>query len=154
MEWLGEMIGSLLAGAGMDINARLGGSIQFFLYDVIKITVLLCFLIFDFCHFLYPELFSAGEKQENIGTFPRHWCKCGISAAGDGDAFLFVLIHTAVHWIYQRWAAPGRYVFLPDFLPDGGSGKPCTADEHIWSESRSFLCGNWLGYRSYWRNAD
>ena len=24
MEWLGEMIGSLLAGAGMDINARLG----------------------------------------------------------------------------------------------------------------------------------
>ena len=41
MEWLGEMLGSLLAGAGMDINARLGGSIQFFLYDVIKITVFL-----------------------------------------------------------------------------------------------------------------
>lgn len=46
MRWLNELIGSFLSALGLDITAPIGGSIQFFLYDVIKITVLLCFLIF------------------------------------------------------------------------------------------------------------
>lgn len=45
MKWLNELIGTLLSAIGLDISGRIGGSIQFFLYDVIKITVLLCFLI-------------------------------------------------------------------------------------------------------------
>ena len=35
-----------LSALGLDTSSRWGGSVQFFLYDVIKITVLLCFLIF------------------------------------------------------------------------------------------------------------
>ena len=71
MEWLGEMIGSLLAGAGMDINARLGGSIQFFLYDVIKITVLLCFLIFVIS---YIQSYFPPERSKKImGRFHGIW---------------------------------------------------------------------------------
>ena len=46
MKWLNSLIGSLLTSLGLDITGRMGGSIQFFLYDVIKITILLCFLIF------------------------------------------------------------------------------------------------------------
>ena len=46
MKWLNELIGNGLSMLGLDIGSRLGGSVQFFLYDVIKITVLLCFLIF------------------------------------------------------------------------------------------------------------
>ena len=67
MEWLGEMIGSLLAGAGMDINARLGGSIQFFLYDVIKITVLLCFLIFVISYI--QSYFPPERSKKILGRF-------------------------------------------------------------------------------------
>lgn len=67
MEWLGEMIGSLLAGAGMDINARLGGSIQFFLYDVIKITVLLCFLIFVISYI--QSYFPPERSKKKLGRF-------------------------------------------------------------------------------------
>lgn len=40
MRWLNELIGEGLSALGLDINSRLGGSIQFFLYDVIKIMVL------------------------------------------------------------------------------------------------------------------
>ena len=46
MKWLNGLIGDGLSLLGLDINSRLGGSIQFFLYDVIKITILLCLLIF------------------------------------------------------------------------------------------------------------
>ena len=46
MEWLNELIGTGLSSLGLDLSSRFGGSIQFFLYDVIKITILLCFLIF------------------------------------------------------------------------------------------------------------
>ena len=46
MKWLNVMIGNLLTVLGIDITGRIGGSIQFFIYDVIKIVVLLCTLIF------------------------------------------------------------------------------------------------------------
>lgn len=46
MKWLDTLIGKMLSAIGLDVGGRLGGSIQFFLYDVIKITFLLCFLIF------------------------------------------------------------------------------------------------------------
>lgn len=46
MHWLNGLIGHLLSALGLDLSTRLGGSIQFFLYDVLKITILLCVLIF------------------------------------------------------------------------------------------------------------
>ena len=45
MSWLNRLIGSLLEACGLDTATRIGGSIQFFLYDAIKIMVLLGFLI-------------------------------------------------------------------------------------------------------------
>jgi uncharacterized membrane protein YraQ (UPF0718 family) len=46
MKWLNELIGNGLSALGLDITNRWVGSLQFFAYDVIKITILLCFLIF------------------------------------------------------------------------------------------------------------
>lgn len=45
MGWLHSLIGSLLNTFGMNTSSRLGGSIQFFIYDTIKIMVLLGALI-------------------------------------------------------------------------------------------------------------
>ena len=39
MKWLNTIIGKLLLMVGLDVNSRVGGSIQFFIYDTIKITV-------------------------------------------------------------------------------------------------------------------
>ena len=44
MKWLNVLIGDLLSLLGLDTASRQGGSVQFFVYDVVKITVLLCFL--------------------------------------------------------------------------------------------------------------
>ena len=42
MKWLNGFIGNGLSLLELDMDSRLGGSGQFFLYDVIKITILLC----------------------------------------------------------------------------------------------------------------
>ena len=45
MKWLNEVIGKGLSALGLDIGGRVGASIQFFIYDTIKIMVLLGVLI-------------------------------------------------------------------------------------------------------------
>lgn len=63
MQWLNELIGSLLTSAGVDISGRGGGSLQFFLYDVIKITILLCVLIFIIS---YIQSYFPPERSKKI----------------------------------------------------------------------------------------
>ena len=45
MQWLNRLIGSLLDTCGLDTTGKIGGSVQFFLYDIIKIMALLGVLI-------------------------------------------------------------------------------------------------------------
>ena len=45
MQWLNRLIGSLLDTCGLDTTGKIGGSVQFFLYDTIKIMALLGVLI-------------------------------------------------------------------------------------------------------------
>ena len=46
MTWLSDAISWSLASLGLDLTTRLGGSIQFFLYDIVKIAILLVVVIF------------------------------------------------------------------------------------------------------------
>ena len=71
MKWLNAVIGKGLSALGLDTASRWGGSIQFFLYDVIKITVLLCFLIFVIS---YIQSFFPPERSKRIlGGFRGIW---------------------------------------------------------------------------------
>ena len=48
MQWLSDLVAFLLRdGFGLDLTSRLGGSVHFFIYDVIKIFILLSVLIFS-----------------------------------------------------------------------------------------------------------
>lgn len=63
MKWLESLIHSLLTALGLDTTTRIGGSTQFFLYDVIKITVLLCVLIFIIS---YIQSYFPRERSKKI----------------------------------------------------------------------------------------
>lgn len=67
MEWLNELIGMGLSALGLNLSSRLGGSVQFFLYDVIKITVLLCFLIFVISYI--QSYFPPERSKKILGRF-------------------------------------------------------------------------------------
>lgn len=71
MKWLNVLIGDILSSFGLDITSRIGGSIQFFIYDVIKIVVLLCFLIFLIS---YIQSYFPPERSKRIlGKFHGIW---------------------------------------------------------------------------------
>lgn len=63
MRWLNSLVGQVLSAAGVDTAGRLGASVQFFVYDTVKITVLLCVLIFIIS---YIQTFFPPEKSRRI----------------------------------------------------------------------------------------
>lgn len=71
MLWLKEGIGGLLQKLGMDLTTPLGGSVQFFFYDVIKITLLLCILIFGISYI--QSYFPPQRSRKILGRFRGIW---------------------------------------------------------------------------------
>ena len=67
MKWLNELIGEVLTNLGFDMTSKLGGSLQFFIYDVIKITILLCVLIFIISYI--QSYFPPERSKKILGRF-------------------------------------------------------------------------------------
>jgi uncharacterized membrane protein YraQ (UPF0718 family) len=67
MRWLDGLIGRGLSALGLDATSRWTGSAQFFLYDVIKITLLLCFLIFLISYI--QSYFPPERSKKILGRF-------------------------------------------------------------------------------------
>jgi uncharacterized membrane protein YraQ (UPF0718 family) len=67
MKWLNDLIGAILISIGIDIKQRLGGSIQFFIYDMIKIIILLSILIFIISYI--QSYFPPQRTKEILGKY-------------------------------------------------------------------------------------
>ena len=67
MKWLNVLIGNLLGALGLDPGTKVGASIQFFIYDTIKITVLLCILIFIISYI--QSVFPPEKSRKIMGRF-------------------------------------------------------------------------------------
>ena len=67
MKWLNSLLGNGLSALGLDTANRWVGSLQFFLYDVIKITILLCLLIFLISYI--QSYFPPERSKKILGRF-------------------------------------------------------------------------------------
>ena len=86
MRWLNTLINQLLTAVGLDTQSRIGGSVQFFLYDVLKITVLLCLLIFLIS---YVQSYFPPERSKKImGRFHGLWANCVAALLGTVLSFM------------------------------------------------------------------
>ncbi len=63
MSWLNQLMAALLNACGLDTESRIGGSVQFFLYDTVKIMVLLGVLILIIS---YIQSFFPPERTKKI----------------------------------------------------------------------------------------
>lgn len=67
MKWLNELIGNSLGKIGIYVESRIGGSLQFFLYDTIKIIILLCVLIYMI--YYIQSYFPPERSRQILGNF-------------------------------------------------------------------------------------
>lgn len=85
MQWLNRLMGSLVEAVGLDPTGRIGGSVQFFFYDVIKIMVLLGVLIFVIS---YIQSYFPPERTKRIlGRFHGVGANCIAALLGTVTPF-------------------------------------------------------------------
>lgn len=85
MKWLNALLGQFLAALGLDVASPIGGSIQFFLYDVIKIAVLLCTLIFLISYI--QSYFPPERSKKILGRFRGLGANCVSALLGTVTPF-------------------------------------------------------------------
>lgn len=85
MKWLNSLIAFFLSTLGLDCTNRWIGSIHFFLYDVIKITILLCFLIFLISYI--QSYFPPERSKKILGRFHGIGANCIASLLGTVTPF-------------------------------------------------------------------
>lgn len=85
MGWISQLIGSLLELCGLDITSRIGSSIQFFLYDTIKIMVLLGFLILLISYI--QSYFPPERTKKILGRFHGIGANCVAALLGTVTPF-------------------------------------------------------------------
>ena len=85
MGWLNRLIGNGLEAVGLDVSTRVGGSIQFFLYDVIKIMVLLGVLILIISYI--QSYFPPERTKKILGRFHGIGANCVAALLGTVTPF-------------------------------------------------------------------
>src|SRR5574344_1380768 len=124
MKWLYAVIGSGLSALGLNLTDRWAGSLQFFIYDVIKIVVLLCFLIFLISYI--QSYFPPERSRKILGRFH-----------GIGANTVAALLGT-----------------VTPFCPDGRPRLTASAHEYFWLQNRRYLCCSRSCYRGCRRHSD
>lgn len=71
MKWLNELIGMILNSIGLDVHQKIGGMLQFFIYDTIKIFVLLILLIYIISYI--QSYFPPERSKKILGRFHGIW---------------------------------------------------------------------------------
>ena len=71
MKWLNDLIGHILNILGVNLSSRFGASLHFFIYDVIKIGILLCTLIFIISYI--QSYFPPERSKKILSKFKGIW---------------------------------------------------------------------------------
>ena len=71
MNYLNDLTGWMLTHLGINTDSRVGGSLQFFLYDTIKITILLCVLIYLIS--FIQSFFPPERSRAILGRYRGIW---------------------------------------------------------------------------------
>lgn len=85
MKWLNELVGRILSSLGLDISTPAGGSVHFFVYDVLKIATLLCFMIFLISYI--QSYFPPERSRKILGRYRGIGANCIAALLGTVTPF-------------------------------------------------------------------
>ena len=140
MTWLNELVGRFIENVlGLSLTSKLGSSLQFFVYDTVKIFVLLSALIFAIS---YVQSYFPPERTKAIlGRFDGITGMVLGGSARHDHAVLLVLVDPAVHRLHVCGSALGCDVRVPDLV---AARRPRIGDapcEHLQLDHGDRLCG-------------
>lgn len=129
MKWLNDGLGNLLSSMGLNTADRIGGSIQFFLYDVLKITILLYVLIFLISYI--QSYFPPERSRRVLGHFSGLRAHLLSSLLGTVTPFCSCSsIPLFIGFTSAGIPIGATFSFLIS-SPHGGSWQSCPADKHF-----------------------
>lgn len=85
MRWLNELIGRILSSFGLDITGKSGSALQFFIYDTVKITLLLCVLVYLISY--VQSYFPPERSKRLLGRFHGIGANCVAALLGTVTPF-------------------------------------------------------------------
>ena len=104
MGWLSRLISAILNACGLETTSRIGGSVQFFIYDIIKIMVLLGVLILIISYI--QSYFPPERTKKILGKFYGIWANIIAALLGTVTPFcscssipLFIQVKVAVLYV-------------------------------------------------------
>ena len=85
MAWLNRLISTLLNAFGLDTSSKIGRSIHFFIFDMIKIMVLFCMLILIISYI--QSYFPPERTKKILGRFHGIGANCIAALLGTVTPF-------------------------------------------------------------------
>lgn len=85
MRWLHDLTGRLLTGLNVNTAGHWGGALHFFIYDIIKIVVLLCLLIYLVSYI--QSYFPPERTKKILGRFHGLWANAAAALLGTVTPF-------------------------------------------------------------------
>ena len=117
MDWLSTLIARLLNLFKLNPETQAFDSVHFFIYDTIKIIILLFVMVFIIS--LIQSYFFARKKQNHSGSLFRNRRKLLGGSSRHPDSVLFLLVHPDFYRLHGSRHAAGHHVFVFDYLADG-----------------------------------
>lgn len=138
MNWLNKIIKNLLESLGLDTSSRVGNSMLFFLYDTVKIMVLLGILVLLIS---YIQSYFPPERTKRI-LGGLHGIRANIIAALLGTVTPFCSCSSIPIFIgfTKCGTASWSYLLFSDLFSYGRSRITCAFNEYLWRKSSSRLC--------------
>ena len=142
MQWLNTLLGMAFTGMfGAEFMAtRWGGAIQFFIYDTIKIIVLLCLLIFLIS---YIQSYFPPERTKNTWKISRHRRKRRRRVARNCYAVLFLFLYSYFYGFYKGGHIKRCDFQFSYFKPTRRFGRNYTVGKCIRFPDCNIVCSCW-----------
>lgn len=152
MHWLKDLIGNLLVKAGMGESRFPGEFLHFFIYDVIKIFVLLAVLIFLIS---YIQSYFPPERSKKImGRFHGIWANIIGGIAWNGDTVLLLFFNPNLYGIYKCGTATWCDIFISHIFSNGRSWITGSAYECVRWQNCICICDSRTDCGGRWRHFD
>lgn len=152
MHWLKDLIGNLLVKAGMGESRFPGEFLHFFIYDVIKIFVLLAVLIFLIS---YIQSYFPPERSKKImGRFHGIWANIIGALLGTVTPFCSCSSIPIFMGFTSAGLPLGSDIFISHIFSDGRSWFACVAHECVWRQDCVCICNCRSDCGSRWRYFD